>query len=381
MVKLREQQQSALYEVIIFLQDDTRQVFVLSGYAGTGKTTILQCLEQEGLVFAAPTHKAKRVLASKMGEDTVVETVASILGLRPDLDLRDFDPQNPQFSINPSLIKHTKKPLIIDEASMVNTKLHDVLLEYFPKILFVGDKSQLPPVGEDFSAALDHEGVNLTEIIRTDDTNILEIAGMVRAKEVVPEELKAYKEPDGEGIVLCYTNKRVRQWNKQFHPELMPKKGDKMIMCRTIGSGDYTKIHNSEVVEIEYIENKSNGILNTLYVETDKHVDFYIVKPESYERYYIEYSKRLKRAKANRRLWKDFYEFINKYILIEKYKEIKPTMDYTFASTIHKSQGSTYETVYIDNDLFGQDYWELLYVAVTRASHNLYWINNGRKVS
>ncbi len=158
----------------------TKVWMALVGAAGTGKTTLLKeaIKSMRKVAISAPTHKAKLVAALATGVSNSF-TVAEILGLNPDVDIADFDPQNPAF-------KQKREPKIkdypyhiIDEGSMVNKELHAKIIEcaeeYNVQVIFVGDLCQLPPVKEsENSLALTGENVvELHKIIRQSNENPL----------------------------------------------------------------------------------------------------------------------------------------------------------------------------------------------------------------
>lgn len=155
--------------------------FTLAGYAGTGKSTcIKKILDEYGgsIVVSAPTHKAKKVIMNTTGMEA--KTLHALLGLRPDVDLDEFNPNDPKF--NPiAEAKITEYDLvIIDEASMINLELFNMIREKTKgtttKVLFMGDPAQIPPVGEKESAIFTQEDIEiywLTIIERQNDTNPL----------------------------------------------------------------------------------------------------------------------------------------------------------------------------------------------------------------
>ena len=97
----------------------------LSGYAGTGKTFILRYFLEnvvdKSFTITAPTHKALRVLEAQVGRKGM--TLHSLHGLKPNIDLINFDIENPQFDpLNPSKIQNYNL-IVIDECSMINKSL------------------------------------------------------------------------------------------------------------------------------------------------------------------------------------------------------------------------------------------------------------------
>jgi len=154
--------------------------FTLAGYAGTGKSTCIKKIIDEyrrSIVVSAPTHKAKKVLIDTT--DQQAQTLHALLGLRPDVDLDNFNPNEPEFGpvAEPKIGDYDF--VIIDEASMINEDLYNMIVERTKntttKVLFMGDPAQIPPVGEKESVVFSqpHEIYQLTKIERQNDTNPL----------------------------------------------------------------------------------------------------------------------------------------------------------------------------------------------------------------
>ena len=121
-------------------------IFTLSGAAGTGKTTVVQEIinmfkNKYKIIVSAPTHKAKEVI----GEITKLraETIHSLLGLRPNIDLETFDPNNPTYQQLVEERISSADVHIIDECSMINKELFKMLIKkanlYKKRIIFIGE--------------------------------------------------------------------------------------------------------------------------------------------------------------------------------------------------------------------------------------------------
>lgn len=130
----------------------TNCINALCGAGGVGKTFVTKyvinnCKYSNSVIFcAAPTHKACRVLSKAIGGKKV-NTIQSLFGFRLDVNIDNFDPNNPAF--NPigknKMIKDNTclaRLLIIDEASMLNSKLVNWIAkfakEHEVKVLFIG---------------------------------------------------------------------------------------------------------------------------------------------------------------------------------------------------------------------------------------------------
>ena len=121
--------------------------FTLAGYAGSGKSTIIKKIldeYQHNVVVSAPTHKAKKVLMNTTGMNA--QTLHSLLGLRPDVDLDSFNPNDPEFGsiAEPKIGDYDF--VVIDEASMINQDLYNMIVEKTKetkvKVLFMGNPTR-----------------------------------------------------------------------------------------------------------------------------------------------------------------------------------------------------------------------------------------------
>ena len=147
---------------------DYSQIFVLNGYAGTGKTTLIsalvEVLGEVGIksVLLAPTGRAAKVLSRYSGRD------AYTIHKRIYREKTNADYES-KFSLNINKEKGTV--FVVDEASMLSDttsegqifgsgSLLEDLIRYVQsgkecRLILVGDNAQLPPVGADYSPALD----------------------------------------------------------------------------------------------------------------------------------------------------------------------------------------------------------------------------------
>ena len=191
---LTPEQQSALGALIDFISSRAN-VFILRGYAGTGKTTLLKSLlehlkdthEQRPYMLFAPTGRAAKVLQDKTGMGATIhkgiyakanEHINYAEDANFDLSV---DPENQDTKLIFKLVtrlKNSKPIVIVAEASMISAKtnkedrfqfgsdnLMEDLIEFSGldnggQIIFIGDDAQLPPVTDSFSAALSKEFFN-----------------------------------------------------------------------------------------------------------------------------------------------------------------------------------------------------------------------------
>ena len=194
--KLNQQQEHALLVLEDFINNPSKydNSVTLSGYAGTGKTSIISIFNKYlgsiGIepVFSAPTHRANAVTKMNNPESQVI-TLHSAFGLSPivDLDSGNYDLKK----LKTEQIRKPKiKPgqlLIIDEASMVSKGLYN-FVEDFKKennvqVIYIGDPAQLSPVSDNSISPVFQDkatNVELTKVERTGDNPILEEATNLR---------------------------------------------------------------------------------------------------------------------------------------------------------------------------------------------------------
>ena len=214
-MELTFQQNKVFEQIKAFLNSDA-SVFILRGYAGTGKTTMVKVVadyisQSRQLIMMAPTGRAARVLSDKTGyrATTIHRAIYEKAHLLPK---RVKDVAESEFKFVFPIHKSDKEGdivAIVDEASMVCSRkiehelfifgtdnLMDDLLTYVRpnfggKVIFVGDPAQLPPVGESVSSALSTKyfqgkglevvEAELTEVLRQKgDSIILKNAMMIR---------------------------------------------------------------------------------------------------------------------------------------------------------------------------------------------------------
>ena len=313
-MELKTQQKEALQAIRNFLQDDNRE-FVLRGYAGTGKTTLVSAILEEAknvnrkAILCAPTGRAAKVLREKTGypASTIHRAIYVLDHMETKEDSDDFTYYFP--------IKLMQDPqdmvFVVDEASMVGAKVHKGEIFQFGsgnllsdlmtsaqilhggKIIFIGDPAQLPPVGETASCALDEDyfkdlghkasSYELTEVIRQDEKSlILKNAMKVRdllkehaskrhelvferdavsvndieVNEIPEKMLSLFPNPSlGHSVIITYSNRAARDYNR-------------MVRSRVFGDYSSPRVGDRLIVVTNHYSPDRDGVdvLNGDYV-------------------------------------------------------------------------------------------------------------------
>lgn len=276
-------QEQLLASLHKFLESTTdKKLFVMNGYAGTGKTSLVSALTQilgkfnYKTVLLAPTGRAAKVISgySKRRAFTIHKMIY----------IYKHENGRSMFVLKKNTLTNTL--FIVDEASMIGDNsymdkksLLDDLMEYVYEgkkcsVIFVGDTAQLPPVGEEMSRALDPKFLEstfyaevfhyrLTEVVRqTKESGILFNATKIRNKitdkellplvsnqqfsdvvRVVGNDLQDELESSYSGkgvencIVLCRSNKRANMFNQHIRASILYKEeeidaGDLMMVVK-----------------------------------------------------------------------------------------------------------------------------------------------------
>lgn len=363
-MNLTEEQVSQISKVVELLS--SVRFVKLDGRAGTGKTTcigeILNLVNFENIVLAAPTNVAVSILQSKFKNRNVVfSTVASLLKAVKQYDLETGD-----IWFEPTAKESDKRFLIvIDEASMLNKKDANSLAKLYPysSFLFVGDKGQLPPVNDENFCVLDVvPGGTLTENHRCGKGNELFdfIEDLYQGKIYLPKEsakIRYIKVPTQEEMAITYTNKKAKEINNYFfdnlHNSVMSKEV-KLLAKETFMCSRYWKIYNTETIELYNVKEIKDDCFDyyRATIQGNHDVDFSI-DPK------FELLKEQFKQDKN---WRQYFGLMNQY------KDIR----LGYASTSHSVQGLTLPSVTLDwKDLIvspDKIKSKLLYVAASRAT-------------
>lgn len=387
------QQAKALDAVGAWLKDpNAPQVFRLFGYAGTGKTTLAQHLVMGSHfpIFAAFTGKAASVLRNKGCPNAMtlhsllynvsdrdkqklmqLESELSMLsGNEPDYAERkaevDFERdkvKRPWFHVNEESKLKLSDILVCDEVSMVDKKLGQDMESFGKKILVLGDPAQLPPVAGGGYFTNQKPDILLTEIHRqAADNPILRWATMARKGEVIPygdlglaKKFKREKIDDAwlaaaAGQVLCGKNETRFNLNQRIRKQL--------------GRTSIFPVYRDRLVVLQ--NNHKLGILNggicmcaneATLDERDPNVVWMSIV---YEKQLLRDLRVASAVFEGREVTREFGV---------------QQLDFGYALTVHKAQGSQWPTVTVYDDGFGkrnpEERRRWLYTAITRAEVSL----------
>lgn len=427
-VKLTPDQEVAKTKINEFLASD-RRFFRLTGYAGSGKTFLLiqviKQLQDAKILFAcgAPTNKASRnlrSLASEHGLKANVTTLAKLLGQQPEID-ESSGIQTFVSSLESTLGSYPV--VILDEYSMINRSNFEDICDNVrgslkkTKVIFSGDRAQLPPVKElEPIIATDArvtDGATLSTVVRYDG-EIAGVAEEIRSDPDYNQKIYPFETSSDETIhcldrhrwltkaaelfksqefqdnpdhvrFISWTNRTAKALNEYVRGELWGSsvndyvKGDRLIAKTPCFREDTKKkgkdrwviimgaseecevVETPELVKIEYSPSKPLNLTHWLIpVRTDdSNLTLRVLTDES-ESLRQKHMKQLKEF----RKWRDFYDCLKMY----------DSIFYSYALTCHKAQGSSIDHVFIDTkDMrYCPDLAKITYTALTRAKVRAY---------
>ena len=403
-----------------------KKFFLLSGYAGTGKTfaitEFVKGLDAETrVIMTAPTNKAVRVLdrmAGGAGLEVDTGTIHSLLGLVLSYDK---DQQILKKKRASNLSKYDL--VIIDECSMVGEDLWKyidaAMADVSTQVIFVGDPLQLPPVNEEASPTFSVSNrADLNKIIRQQEgnpiielsagiRNIMETGGRLPVRRFLSEPgsksglflmpghnfekwfpaaftQERYKNDRDAFRVVSWTNQKVNYFNERIRSFLVERPGNQPFIPEE-------RAVTADAVHVRVGKTKTKLILNTdsegevvscektihpwheepLPVwevrfrpfDTPETVTLYISDPSNSRQIQERLNTLAQAAKAGKKQWWDFWNLRNSLA------DLRPC----HAITVHRSQGSTFNNVFVDSENIlanpnRQEALQCLYVAVTRAA-------------
>ncbi len=405
-------EKEALFDVLgrFLVSPNPHKCFILKGYAGTGKTSVVSALVrameklQQTCVLLAPTGRAAKVLARYSGYPAF--TIHKWI-YRQDSGLKET------FSLAENKFEHTL--FIVDEASMISARrdneqfgsgsLLDDLVHYVYSgvgcsLLLLGDDAQLPPVGNPESKALEPDflagyGLNVSTFSLTQVARQALGSGILRNATALRELLavnaytpqieedkdlrkitgtdilelleRSYAEVgDEETIILTRTNKRTNLYNNGVRAHILWKEdavsnGDRLMISKnnyfwTQNYDNLPFLANGDMAEIVRLRNERElygfhfADASLRLVDYDWEVDVILwldtLTTDSPEQNY-NLQKQL-----YTRIAEDYPEIRNKQELFKLIRENEYynalQVRFAYAVTCHKAQGGQWKRVFID---------------------------------
>ena len=447
------EQEYALDVFARFMTDsDDQVVMIMRGSAGTGKTTLagaivraMAALKQK-MILLAPTGRAAKVFSLNAGH-AAYTIHRRIYRQKSAGDLSSFN-------LNDNLNRDTL--FIIDEASMIANQgygdsafgsgclLDDLMTFVYQsgrgsncRMLLIGDKAQLPPVGEDESPALMADVLrcygmrvyecDLNQVLRQgEESGILWNATQIRQMithdemtqlpkirfagfadiQMVPggELIDAlstsyYRVGTDETIVITRSNKRANIYNQGIRNQVLDRedelcRGDQLMIVKnnyfwTEGFKEIPFIANGDIAVVQRVRH-----VHELYgfrfaevtMQLPDYDDFELTATVCLDTITSEAPALTheQQEQLYNAVMEDYADIPQKAERIKKMKTDRYynalQVKFAYAVTCHKAQGGQWAHVYLDqgymtDDMLTPDYIHWLYTAFTRATEQLYLVN------
>ena len=445
------EQEHAIDVFSLFMTDRHEQtVMILRGSAGTGKTTLAAAVVKamgslkQKMVLMAPTGRAAKVFSLYAGHPayTIHRRIYRQKSLEGGFDLNYNSAQDTLY--------------IIDEASMIanasnygdtpfaNGQLLDDLIQFVYngrncRMLLIGDRAQLPPVGEEESPALLSEVLcgyglhvhecDLNEVLRqSQESGILFNATRIREGGMVLPQIRLTGFEDitvvpgdelieslsssfskvgvDETIVVTRSNKRANIYNQGIRNMVLGREeeittGDQLMIVKNNYYWATANSHPSTPnPQLSFIANGDHAVVRkvrNVHEQYGFHFAEVIMSFPDYDDYELtamvildtltSEAPALTRDQQEQlylKVMEDYADIPLKRDRLKKLKEDKYynalQVKFAYAATCHKAQGGQWTHVYIDqgymtDDMLTTDYVHWLYTAFTRATEHLYLVN------
>ena len=455
--ELNSEQRDALNAMDLFIHSRRPEDFsmTLSGYAGTGKTSIMEMLAEKArmdgipIKFTASTNKASQVLRDRvMKRGFIAQTLHRLFNYRQQQDETKAYDAKETITVPGGRPKYFWGDIVvIDEASMIDDVLYQNLIEDAKnnnlKIIFVGDRAQLAPVNQATISKVfidpdpNRKVVELFKVERTGDNAILEEATGLRNNQALTKKSKFNSK--GQGVayissknrtaiidtiqhflphikdnpdyfrILAWSNAAVSEHNETVRRLLgysgkMPQVGEPMVGYTNWGwheASDYESPYdlvNSEPYKVVNVgqprtitksfQRVSDGVMTTVQLQAipltledsvgeRKQFNFIDVKSNAQNwaaakqlalqkdalwKKYKTAPKGRKNVVGTKSWYRDQANQIEQFLFINDSIEIPDSnsrrgkrtlqskvIDFGYAMTVHKSQGSTFTHVIMDD--------------------------------
>lgn len=394
---LTDKQERGLKEILTRHRNGEKYT-VISGYAGTGKSTLVKFAidaldpDPTRVAYATFTGKAAEVLRKK-GNDGATTLHKLLYDHIPKPTGGFFRVKKKDLGVD---------IVVVDEVSMVPQTMIDILLRHQIYIIFLGDPFQIPAIDKDEqNHLLDHPHVFLDEVMRqAAESEIIRMTMQIRNFEAIPfskgEEVMVMRRRDiVDGCytwadqIIAATNATRRQINNYMRQvygyEGSPKAGEKMICLRNYwndcaANGDALVNGTTGIIQVPTIETISMPyFIRKMYPDlcptsldyircnfiSDTNDENSIFENIGLDRKLIENGEksldwRIAYA-MNRRKTADSFELPKEF-------------DFGYCITGHKSQGSQWEKVLVIEEDFPfnkQEHAQWLYTCCTRPEKKL----------
>ena len=419
-------------------------VMILRGCAGTGKTTLAGAIVralvrlQQKLILLAPTGRAAKVFSLNAGH-AAYTIHRRIYRQKSAGDLSSF-------SLNDNLNRDTL--FIIDEASMIANQgysdtpfgsgcLLDDLIQFVYngmncRMMLIGDKAQLPPVGEEERPALTTsvlrgDGMSvyecdLNQVLRqSEDSGILWNATRIRGGEMVFPQIRLKGFADiqvvtgdelieslsssysrvgmDETIVVTRSNKRANIYNQGIRNTVLDRedelcRGDQLMIVKnnyywTENSKEISFLANGDVAVVQrvrHVHEQYGFRFAEVTMQFPDYDDYELTATVILDSLMTEAPALTREQQQHlyEAVLEDYAWVVNKTERIKKlrtdpyYNALQ--IKFAYAVTCHKAQGGQWAHVYLDqgymtDDMLTPDYIHWLYTAFTRATEKLFLVN------
>ena len=419
-------------------------VMILRGCAGTGKTTLAGAIVralvrlQQKLILLAPTGRAAKVFSLNAGH-AAYTIHRRIYRQKSAGDLSSF-------SLNDNLNRDTL--FIIDEASMIANQgysetpfgsgcLLDDLIQFVYngmncRMMLIGDKAQLPPVGEEESPALTTSVLrgygmsvyecDLNQVLRqSEDSGILWNATRIRGGEMVFPQIRLKGFADiqvvtgdelieslsssysrvgmDETIVVTRSNKRANIYNQGIRNTVLDRedelcRGDQLMIVKnnyywTENSKEISFLANGDVAVVQrvrHVHEQYGFRFAEVTMQFPDYDDYELTATVILDSLMTEAPALTREQQQHlyEAVLEDYAWVVNKTERIKKlrtdpyYNALQ--IKFAYAVTCHKAQGGQWAHVYLDqgymtDDMLTPDYIHWLYTAFTRATEKLFLVN------